>query len=273
MAESLLRVPLTVVLVVGIGLGLLALFQDRLVYFPRAYPFAPESLPAPLVLLRFQTADGAQHAVWRPPTQGPAARVWMMFGGNAMTALDWLPWIEGHPDTAAGFLLIDYPGYGWSEGAPSPDGIHAVAQAALASLHAHLGTRSPATCLFGHSLGAAAALRFATEAAPACVILSAPFVRLQDVAAHHYGGWVRPLVRGGLDNDARLTELGALRPAVLLVHGDANEIIPVAQSRELARRHPWVRYLEVAGARHNDLLGLRRAELHREMRVVAGVPL
>lgn len=44
--------------------------------------------------------------------------------------------------------------------------------------------------------------------------------------------------------------LAAIRVPVLLVHGDRDQLVPVAASRDLARRHPDWCYVELAGAGH-----------------------
>jgi pimeloyl-ACP methyl ester carboxylesterase len=44
--------------------------------------------------------------------------------------------------------------------------------------------------------------------------------------------------------------MGSIRLPVLLVHGDRDRLVPVAAARDIARRHPSWRYLELAGVGH-----------------------
>jgi pimeloyl-ACP methyl ester carboxylesterase len=44
--------------------------------------------------------------------------------------------------------------------------------------------------------------------------------------------------------------MSSLRLPVLLVHGDRDRLVPVAAARDIARRHPAWRYLELAGVGH-----------------------
>lgn len=44
--------------------------------------------------------------------------------------------------------------------------------------------------------------------------------------------------------------MASLRQPVLLVHGDRDRLVPVAAARDIARRHPSWRYLELAGVGH-----------------------
>ena len=44
--------------------------------------------------------------------------------------------------------------------------------------------------------------------------------------------------------------MASIRLPVLLVHGDRDRLVPVAAARDIARRHPSWRYLEMAGVGH-----------------------
>jgi pimeloyl-ACP methyl ester carboxylesterase len=44
--------------------------------------------------------------------------------------------------------------------------------------------------------------------------------------------------------------MGSIRLPVLLVHGDRDRLVPVAAARDIARRHPTWRYIELAGVGH-----------------------
>jgi pimeloyl-ACP methyl ester carboxylesterase len=98
--------------------------------------------------------------------------IFIVFGGNAALSLDWTQFlINFHVSNDASanqpsFLLIDYPGYGFNSGKPSPDSILDGTKQAVHSLLRHL-RMTPAQaysntrfhCL-GHSLGSAACLQF-----------------------------------------------------------------------------------------------------------------
>ncbi|KAF4750427.1 hypothetical protein FOZ62_028388 [Perkinsus olseni] len=101
----------------------------------------------------------------------PSGALWLLLGGNAMLAKDWLPFVHSvrHSDSTgeldrATFLLVDYPGYGESQG-PSlnPDSINAVVHAAVEALLTRQPREFDSIHTLGHSLGGAVALRFARE--------------------------------------------------------------------------------------------------------------
>jgi uncharacterized protein len=111
-----------------IGLVFLVIrVQRRFIYFPRRYSVADlEQAKGDRVQeIRFRTSQGNQLAFyWRNSCLESAPRfLWLLFAGNGSVALDWLSLTSRFGDSATGFLLIDYPGYGNCEGSPNPQSI------------------------------------------------------------------------------------------------------------------------------------------------------
>jgi pimeloyl-ACP methyl ester carboxylesterase len=60
----------------------------------------------------------------------------------------------------------------------------------------------------------------------------------------------RSLIKLLVDPRRYRKAMSSLRLPVLLVHGDRDRLVPVAAARDIARRHPAWRYLELAGVGH-----------------------
>jgi pimeloyl-ACP methyl ester carboxylesterase len=264
-----LKTVILLILAVLLGVTLFRA-QHRLIYFPRAYGGDPPYWPASVQALEFRTSQGRQVAFYRPPAAPGAKmvdRLWLICGGNASLALDWLELLKDFPDQAAGFLLLDYPGYGASEGRPGPEAILESTEAALAALARHLGTKLPALTgrvrLLGHSLGAAAVLLYATRHPVGRIVLVSPFTSLKDMAAQLVGPWLARTLVQNYDNRSRLAEILSRPPVppITIIHGDHDRVVPVAMGRELAAISPRIHYLEVARADHNYILVTARAEI------------
>ncbi|HWP94948.1 MAG TPA: alpha/beta fold hydrolase [Gammaproteobacteria bacterium] len=257
--------PMAVTILVWLALAVLGVaalrhLQDRLIYYPGRYARALDQLPATIEPVRYTTASGEQIAFLLPANAQHPPRVWLVFGGNADLALNWADWLLPRTHAGEAFFLIDYPGYGYSEGNPSAQAIRVASYAAFEALAARLEedprVLRTRTCLLGHSIGAAAALELAVRHPPRCLMLVAPFTTLRAIGQHVFGGWIGPLVRNDYDNIARLAELEPHAPAVYVVHGARDTIIPARFGRELASRFPWIRYHEVPQAGHNDIFAI-----------------
>ncbi len=242
-------------------------YQHHLIYHPTLYrPTYRASLPPGAVELLFSTGEGRQTAFYIPPRNsvkpsGEPERLWVLFGGNGSVALNWVGWVREPGDPDAGFLLIDYPGYGCCMGNPSPRAMLANARGAFCALAGRLGVDEAAlgkkTSLLGHSLGAAAALDFAVGQPVRSVVLLAPFTSMGAMARRVVGNPMALLLRHEFDNRARLAELAALPrpPKVRIVHGTSDQVVPVDMGRSLAAAFPaLVEYSEAAGADHISVL-------------------
>ena len=149
-----------------------------------------------------------------------------------------------------GVLLVDYRGYGGNDGAPSEDGLALDAAAALRFVRAE-GLDGGGVVYFGESLGAGVAVGLATEEPPAALVLRSPFTSLPDAARVHYPFLpVDKLLRDRYPSLERATDITS---PVLVIAGDADRTIPIAQSRRLAGGFPGtVEFLVIPGADHND---------------------
>ncbi len=244
--------------------------QHRMIYFPRRYsPLVFEQLGNRALQIHYKTDQGEQTAFYLPPRSLPMtpkpAPVWLIFGGNASLALDWLTFGETFPDKSAHFLLIDYPGFGACQGSPSPQTIDASSVAALNALAQHLHTDKDILernlNVLGQSIGAAAGLLFAVKHPVRRVVLLSPFTNMMDMARLSVGQPLCFLLRHRYDNTARIHQLQGREqpPQIFIIHGDADEVIPVGMSRQLATMFPDLRYKEIVGAKHNDIMDTARS--------------
>jgi uncharacterized protein len=255
-------------LYVGVGLVVVSTaawyLQGYLIYHPRPYaPVVLAALPPRLVEIAYDTAQGPQVAFYLPPHDSPThalEALWVLFHGNGSLALEWLEYLLPGPKTHTGFLLIDYPGYGKCTGRSSRDAIIASFEAALHTLQQRYPAVRPAVerslNVLGYSLGAAAALELATRYPTQHIVLLAPFTSMHDIASHMVVWPITALLRERFDNRQALMTLAQrpVSPAVTIVHGDADEVVPVAMGRALAQSFPaMITYHELPGVTHSIL--------------------
>ena len=250
---------------VTIPAALLFFRQHSFIYHPRKYAAGYERvLPQGAVPLRYTTIAGNQVAFYVPPRSGAAqpSRVWVMFTGNASVALDWLDVVAMSRNEGDGFLLIDYPGYGASDGVAAIATTRGSADSAVAKLAEHLQSSeadlSAQLSVVGLSLGAAAALDFAAGHPIQRAVLIAPFTSLRDMAAQLFTKPASLLLLENYDNRARLRELAAREspPRVTIFHGTADTLIPPDMGRQLVESAPAIAtFVPVQGATHDTIVG------------------
>lgn len=227
---------------------------DALVYFPDRELYGdPADVGLAFTDLTIPTDDGERlHGWWIPSRVAPARGHVLFFHGNAGNVSHRLD--HALALTAAGLdvLLVDYRGYGRSTGRPNEAGLYRDARASLAALRSG-GQVDPARIVYmGESLGGAVALELALAEPPLVCVLQSTFTSLRDMARVHYPSAFSGLAGEAYPNRERIARL---RAPSLILHGDADEIVPLEHAHALLAAAPEPRRLHiVAGAGHNDLV-------------------
>lgn len=223
---ALLAVVGTYVLAAA-GLGL---FQRRLQYLPDTRHIPPrEAGLAEVEELRLAASDGETIVAWHAPPRA-GRPVLLYFHGNAGGLVDRVPRFRYFMAEGYGFLAIAYRGYAGSSGAPTQDGLMRDAEAAYAAARAR-GYAARSLVLVGESLGSGVATQLAARREAAALVLDSPFSSAADVAQMRYGFLpVRWLMLDQFRSDAAIRDV---RMPVLIVHGDRDDVVPIALGRRL----------------------------------------
>lgn len=226
-------VPVLVAVAVGYAgvLGAAYLLQRQMVYFPDPRPPDPEVAAAlgfePVTLA---TADGLALVSWYAPPKSAQHPVLVYLHGNADAIGRRAPKFVPYLDAGFGALLVEYRGYAGNPGTPHEAGLYRDGEAALAWLARH-GIDGPRVVAFGSSLGTGIAIELASRHALGALVLEAPFTSLAEVGARAYP-WlpVRVLARDRFDSLAKMARIAA---PVLVIHGEADRIVPAAMGRAI----------------------------------------
>ena len=252
MIDAMARVPsyASWLLAAAVVYGLLVLLANRSVYFPMKYPQgfwdAQKQLGAQDVWLN--TADGVRiHGWWVKRDDARVATLYLH--GNAGNVTHRAPQMQEIPAAGSSILMLDYRGYGNSEGRPSERGLYRDADAAYEFL-IQSGYAAAQIIVHGESLGTAVAVELASRKPCAGVVLEAPFTSARDVAASVLPV-LGPMLIWGFNSRAKI---GRIHAPLLIIQGDRDDIIPPSLGRALfaAASEPkswWV----IPGAGHNDI--------------------
>jgi fermentation-respiration switch protein FrsA (DUF1100 family) len=228
------------------------LAQERFLF----YPPRPAPLPAPprgwgIEEVVLATRDGTRISgvLLRPPVERPPLVIY--FGGNAQDATLEAPDVETEYGARA-VLLVNYRGYGRSEGKPGETAIVADALELFDWAARRTDIDAGRIAVHGRSLGSGVAVRVAAERPVRCVVLTSPFESALAVARAAYP-WlpVALLMRHRFDSAAHAPRIKA--PALFLI-GEADTLITPAHSRVLEAA--WggpVEEVLLPGMGHNDV--------------------
>jgi len=237
--------------VVAVFLMFVQRFVDRVVFQPSpGAQLTPRALGIEAEDVRLESEDGVRLHAWFLPAPRGATRAILFLHGNAGNASHRLPNAAMLGQLDAHVLLLDYRGYGLSEGSPSESGVYADARAGLAHLTDARGIPEKRIVLFGRSLGGAVAVDLAQDRPLAGVILESTFPSLAEMARRLAGRLGNFLVRGGFDSSDKI---GRVRAPLLFFHGDRDTVVPYDLGENLYRAAPEPKTFEtIEGADHND---------------------
>lgn len=207
-----------------------------------------------------KTSDGVSlHAWWVERKGSPVATLFLH--GNAGNLTHRGAALREIRDAGSSVLLLDYRGYGKSEGSPSESGLYRDAEAGYQWLVAR-GYAGSRIVIHGESLGTAVAVDLASRHACRALVLEAPFPSARAVAAVVLPG-IGPSLMWGFDSKGKI---GKVRAPVLVIHGDADEVIDIQLGRDLfaAANEPksmWV----LPGGGHNNIVEAAGAEYGKRL--------
>jgi uncharacterized protein len=255
-ASMLLRL-LVAALVAYAALVLLAyLMQSRMVHLPhvagRALVGSPADIGMAYEEVEFFAEDGVRLHGWFVPADAARGTV-LFFHGNAGNISHRLESIGVFHRLSLDVFIIDYRGYGRSEGRPSEAGLYRDAAAAYRYLVAERGADPGRIVAFGRSLGGAVAAWTAVHHPMAGVIVESGFISIPELGAEIYRFLpVRRLVRMRYDTRSYLetTEV-----PVLIVHSPDDDIIPYRHGVALhAAAEPRATMLTISGDHNSGFL-------------------
>ena len=234
---------------VGLSL-LLFLFQSRFIFFPlRQIEATPAIIGLPYETVQFEAEDGVRLSGWFIPAE-EAKHVVLFFHGNAGNISHRLESIALFHRLGLSIFIIDYRGYGQSEGSPSEDGTYRDAAAAWQYLTEERNIATDQIIIFGRSLGGAVATWLAHNHPPKALIIESTFTSVPDMGVRQYPFLpIRLLARIHYNSLERIPQINV---PILIVHSSEDEIIPYSHGQQLfqAANEPK-RFLQLRGG-HNE---------------------
>lgn len=261
-----------IMLCLGIPLLLLApimIFEEKFIYFPMKYPGgfwfvksfdSPEGAISPGIEdCNFTTEDGVKLHGWlctpHRNTGGkhepvPYEMTLLWFHGNAGNITMRYELIRAMMNIPVRVFIIDYRGYGKSEGKPSEQGLYMDARAAWNYLTVERRTSPDRIIIFGKSLGGAPAVDLASKVDAAGLIVQSSFSSAAEMSARMMPFLPRFLLRTKMDSASKIKKVHCPK---LFIHSTTDEVVPYKLGRKLFNAAPEPKeFYEIKGARHNE---------------------
>lgn len=257
-AVVILRVAAAAGGVIALATVALLCFENRLIYSPSRYPEgdwdARTRSGVATEEVFFRAADGVRLHAWhlRPAGSAPPLCTLLYFHGNAGNLTERYGWASDLSGLPAEVFLVDYRGYGKSDGRPGEAGIYQDAEGAWRHLTGTLAVPPSRLVIYGKSLGGAAACELAARHECAALVLQSTFTSARDVARKSYPLLPAHLfMRTRFDNLAKMKRINS---PVLILHSRDDEVIPfhMAERLHAAARGPK-KLAAFDGSQHNGL--------------------
>ncbi|HBB36200.1 MAG TPA: phospholipase [Cyanobacteria bacterium UBA8803] len=251
----------------------LLVWQNRLIFFPSR---EIETTPADLglsyqeVWIPVSTKTGKVERLhgWWIPSTSPATGVLLYLHGNGSNIGGNVNQAQRLQQLGFSVLLVDYRGYGRSEGNfPTESQVYQDAEAAWNYLVQERGIAPEEIFIYGHSLGGAIAINLAaqTPQTPGLIVEST-FTSLRDMVDHEGIYRLFPadlLLTHKFDSIAKVK---SLTMPILLIHGTHDLTVPSVMSQILFDTITAPKELVfVPGAGHNNVAAV--AGLHYQQAV------
>lgn len=244
-------------------------FEDKLIYFPSRYPdgfWNVEAIPVragevfpKIEDCYFEAADGVRlHGWFCSPYRKvgdalepvPAETVLLWFHGNAGNITYRYEMIRMLIAIPVRIFIIDYRGYGKSEGHPTESGLYLDARAAWDYLIGERRIGAANIVIFGKSLGGAPAIDLASQVKPGGLIVQSSFTSASDMAASVLPFIPSVFLHTKMDSKKKIGDVGCPK---LFVHSRADEVVPFELGWRLYEAAPEPkRFYEVKGSPHNS---------------------
>jgi hypothetical protein len=253
---KLARRPWQAVLIIGLcflaSYWMLRRFEHKQVYYPSSrMDSRPGQLGRPFEDVFIPVERGERVNAWFFPAQDASSPVVLVCHGNAGNISDRLDLASLLLEAGAGVLLLEYRGYGCSDGKPGEENTYRDAQAAYHWLAAK-GLPGTRIIVYGESLGGGVAAELALREKVAGLILQSTFTSIPDVGAELLP-WLPVRLISTIKYDTR-AKLAHLRVPVLILHSREDELIRFHHAEENFAAANEAKFLIELRGGHNDML-------------------
>jgi len=230
--------------------------QTKLIFFPDStIKSTPQKHNLNYQDVWIEIEEDKIHGWWIQAVE-QSAPVLLYFHGNGSNNGDLVDLALTFHKLGLSTLLIDYRGYGKSSPIfPNETRVYEDAEAAWQYLTDTKKIEPQKIITYGHSLGGAIAIELATQHPEmAGLITEGTFTSIKNMAKHSYPLDIFPLNLLITQRFDSINKIESLQVPLLMLHGTADEVIPLSMAKELYATAPQPKQLVIIpNANHNNL--------------------
>ena len=257
-----MKILFILIIVIAGFVALIRFVEYTSVFYP-ARPLAgdPADIGLPFEDVYLTTADHVRIHGWL--VRSPDAKATLIYlHGNAGNIGDRVEKVGLFHQIDLNVLIIDYRGYGKSQGRPTEQGIYADALSAYDYLKGRPDLKDQKVIVYGSSIGGAVAVDLASKKDIDGLIIDSSFTSAADMAKTIYPFLPAFLLKTKLDS---INKIGKISVPKLFLHSPEDEVVPYALGRKLYDAAPEPkRFFEIIGG-HNE------GHLHDEDKIQNGI--
>ena len=253
MAGILPKILLTIGVTACILFSFVYFNQEKLIFHPEKLSKDHRfSFPLPFEEIVLDSGGVGIHTLLFPKENSQG--VILYFHGNAGSLHSWGGVVADFASTPYDLWIMDYRGFGKSEGKLSGEAdLQADAQALLDAAKKRYGDQE--MVIYGRSIGTGVASALAAKYPPKMLILETPYYNFPDLVAELAPWAPAPLLRYRLMNNEHIRD----QPfPIHLIHGDRDALISASHSERLATLGPHITFHKIVGAQHNNISAFSR---------------
>lgn len=204
---------------------------NKLIYFPGPAPTSePKDFGVEGRTVLLKSSDNLRLWSWLVPAEHPRG-IAIVLHGNAGSRAERIDYAKAFREMGLSTLIVDYRGYGGSDGSPTEEGTYLDAEAAYEYATRALSFQPGQILVFGESLGGAVAVELALRHTVGGVILQDTFTSIADMGARIYP-WlpIRLLARGRYET---LSKIASVPVPLLILHSKTDEVVPFEHGERL----------------------------------------
>ncbi|MAM27490.1 MAG: alpha/beta hydrolase [Flavobacteriaceae bacterium] len=249
--KKIFKIIAALLLLAVLAVGGLYFFQEKIIFLsetlPQDYTFNYE---APFEEITLDGAEGATLHGLRFTVEKPRGIV-LYFHGNAGNLSKWGAIASQFTNADYEVLMMDYRGYGKSEGPRSEENLYADAEVFYDQ--AKEWYPQAKIIVFGRSLGTTFATYVASKNKPRKLVLESPFYSLERLAKERYPYLpVNSLLRYQFNTAQYIQSVDCL---ITIIHGTEDSVVPISSSELLYQIIPERKrnFVRIKNGKHNNL--------------------